>query len=283
MRRYGRVVLGGTFDHLHAGHEALLSTAFRAGRRVAIGLTTERFLARHPKPRGGAIASEARRRRALAAWLRGRYAPERWRIVPIDDRFGGSVEEGVDALVVSADTLAGGRAVNRERLRRGLGPVPLLVVPLVLSADLDPLSSRRIRAGDVDRDGRLRGPVRIGLAVADPGDRPAAARAIRRVFPRAQLDAAPVLPRGPIAPGRLRRLARRARGSRTLGVAVGPRRSGRWPVVVEGPHRGLGDQWIRGAVAPDLEAGLARLLDPRRRPRLAPRSSRRPHASERPS
>ena len=39
-----RVVLGGTFDILHKGHEALLRAAFE-GRpeQVLIGLTTDRF------------------------------------------------------------------------------------------------------------------------------------------------------------------------------------------------------------------------------------------------
>lgn len=274
MRRYGRVVLGGTFDHFHAGHEAILHTAFQVGRRVAIGLTTRRFLSGHPKPLGRAIASEARRRRTLAAWLRRRYPSDRWTIVPIDDRFGRSVEKGVGALVVSADTLAGGKAVNRERVRRGLRPVPLIVVPLVLANDLEPLSSRRIRAGEVNRDGRVRRRVRVGLTVCDPADRPAAARALRRAFPRVAVVT--VRPRGaaPNSSGGLRRLAARARGSRPLGVAVGARRGRGWVVAVEGTDRGLGARQVEGTVAPDLERGLARLLDPRAKRRSRPHTSR---------
>ena len=39
-----RVVLGGTFDILHAGHEALLRAAFDGDpEAVVIGLTTDRF------------------------------------------------------------------------------------------------------------------------------------------------------------------------------------------------------------------------------------------------
>jgi pantetheine-phosphate adenylyltransferase len=183
----GRIVLGGTFDHLHAGHEALLATAFRAGRSVAIGLTTGRYLRGHPKPDERRIQPYAVRRRRLARWLAARYPRARWTIVPISDAFGGSVEEGVAGLVVSADTIGGGRAVNAERARRGRRPVPILVVPLVLADDLRPVSSRRIRSGEIDRDGRRTAPISVEIATNAPADRAALVAGVRRAFPRARV------------------------------------------------------------------------------------------------
>lgn len=268
MRRYGRVVLGGTFDRFHAGHEALLRVAFGLGRAVAIGVTTRAFLAAHPKPRGQAIAPEGLRRRALARWLRQNYPGRRWTIAPLDDRFGGAVREGVDALVVSADTVEGGRAVNRERGRRGRRPVPLIVVPIVLADDLRPLSSRRIRSGEVDREGHRRSRIDIGLAVGDEGDRPPATRALRRAFPRAR--AVTVGWRGP-RPGSLGavdRLASRARARSELVVAVGRRGPGGWPVAVHGRGVRLDPRRVPGHAPDDLEKGLARLLRPARPKRL---------------
>ena len=38
------VGLGGIFDHLHLGHQVLLQTAFKLGKHVAIGLSTENLL-----------------------------------------------------------------------------------------------------------------------------------------------------------------------------------------------------------------------------------------------
>lgn len=187
MPRYGRVVLGGTFDRLHVGHEALLARAFGAGRAVAIGLTTDGYLDRHPKPGARRIAPFRARRAALARWLRSRYPARRWTIAPLENPFGRSVEDGVDALVISADTLAGGRAVNRERRRLGRRAVPLLVVPIVLADDLGPVSSRRIRAGEIDRVGRRVNAIRIGLAVESAPDRRAVIAGIDRRFPRARV------------------------------------------------------------------------------------------------
>ena len=190
MAPSSRIVLGGTFDHLHVGHEAMLATAFRAGRTVAIGLTTERYLRDHPKPSSGRLQPYRVRRARLARWLSARYPATRWTIVPISDPFGGSVEDGVAGLVVSADTLAGGRAVNAERAKRGRRPVPVLVVPLVLGDDLLPVSSRRIRAGEVDRAGRRRSPIVVRVVASDPADRAPAVRALRATFPRVRIGSA---------------------------------------------------------------------------------------------
>ena len=62
MRRFRLAVLGGTFDHLHIGHHALLASAFGVGDEVAIGVTTDRFVARHPKPVAGRMQPYAARR-----------------------------------------------------------------------------------------------------------------------------------------------------------------------------------------------------------------------------
>ena len=266
MRRYGRVALGGTFDRFHAGHETLLRTAFQAGRHVAIGLTSEAFLAGHPKPRGGTIASQASRHRALVRWLRRNYGRARWTVVPIDDALGRAAEEPVDALVVSADTVAGGRAVNRERVRRGRPPAALVVVPLVLADDLEPLRSRRIRAGEVDRQGHCRGPRAVGLIVADEGDRPASVRGIRRAFPGARVDRPGRRPpRGAgSSASAVGRLASLARGARALGIAVGRRGPAGWIVSVQGRHARLDPRRIAGSSPRHLEAGLARWLRPSR-------------------
>lgn len=274
MRRYRRVVLGGTFDRLHAGHEALLATAFRLGRTVAIGLTSRRFVLAHPKPLAGRIGSEAARRRALASFLRRRYAAARWTIVPIDDRLGGSLAPGVDALVVSAETVAGGRAVNRERRRRGLPAVPVVVVPLVLADDLEPLSSRRIRAGEVDPDGRVLRRLPVGVAVVDRRDRAAVERALRRVWPRVRALRSPVrVPPGG-SPVAVARLAERARGPRAVGLAVGRRRGSGWWVAVRGRHVNLGVVAVPGTTGRQLTDGIVRALAPRRVAPAGPRPGR---------
>ena len=124
MRRVRLAVLGGTFDHLHVGHHTLLATAFRTGREVAVGLTTDDYISAHPKPGSRRIQPYSVRRACLVRWIRQNYPRRNWRVTPLENRFGRSVEPEVGALVVSGDTEEGGRAVNRERRRLGRAPVP---------------------------------------------------------------------------------------------------------------------------------------------------------------
>lgn len=258
MPRSPVAVLGGTFDRLHVGHAALLATALAVGHTVAVGLTTAAYLRAHPKPDGGRIQAYAVRRRALARWLR-RHAPAaRWRIVPLENRFGRSIEDGIDVLVVSADTAGGGAAVNRERRRLGRPRIPVVVVPLVLADDLLPVSSRRIRAGTIDRHGRRRSPLAVGLAAA-PSDRAAAVRGVRDVFPSARIRAVP-LPPGRSARARAVRAAERARRGHDLGVAVVRAGAGRWWFAERSAAVALSPRPGTGA----LRAGVARRLRPGR-------------------
>ena len=241
-----RVVLGGTFDRFHIGHEALLRTAFATGDVVAIGLTTPRFLATHPKPGADRIEPYARRRRRLSTWLRRNFPGRRYRVVRLDEPLGRSVEPGWDVLVVSADTRTGAARVNRERRRRGLPALRTVVVPLVLADDLAPVSSRRIRAGEVSRTGR-RGS-RIDVRLVLPPDAPELPwrRAVRAIFPKARFGATRA--RGRPAPERLVVTVRRAAAHRgTIAVRAGPvglaPRSFPWP---EDPATTVRRVWPRG-------------------------------------
>lgn len=265
MPRIAHAVLGGTFDRLHAGHAALLSAAFAAGRRVSVGVTTDAFVRSLGKPRGGAIQPYPVRRRTLGRWIARHFPGREWRLVPLADRFGRSVEAGVGVLIVSAETAGGGRAVNAERRRRGRRPVPVVVVPLVLADDLGPVSSRRIRAGEIDRSGRRRSPILVGVAAESAPDRLAALSAVRSAFPTARMTLVPAsaAPRGPTA-RRAFRLAERARGRRDLGVGVARDAVKGWVVAVRSSAVALDPRAIPGTAPGDLRRGLLRVLAPRR-------------------
>ncbi len=60
-----RVAMGGTFDVLHAGHEALLDAAFALGGDVFIGLTTDAMALQSRKT----VSRYETRRKRLDAWL----------------------------------------------------------------------------------------------------------------------------------------------------------------------------------------------------------------------
>ncbi len=260
MRRYARAVLGGTFDRLHLGHESLLETAFWVGQTVAIGLTTERYLADHPKPDRAALQPYATRRRALTGWLQRHHPHGSWTVVPLNDRFGGSVAPGVGVLVVSVDTVGGGKAVNAERLRRGLPAVPMAVVPLALADDLRPVASRRIRVGTIDRRGHRRSPITVVLRTSHPMDAAPATRAIRSAFPRAIVrTGVGSRPQGP--PDRRRSVVRRLPTAELFLDVTGARReAGEWSRELPGVR--LLPVRIAGTRPVHLARGLRVVLRP---------------------
>ena len=170
-----RVAMGGTFDLLHDGHKALLEAAFSLHPdSVVIGLTTDRF-ARETRREVNAYAV---RERNLRRYLGSRG----WRslvIEAIDDPFGPADELAeLDTLVVSADRAPVGKALNEARGRRGLHPLELRAVPMILAQDGLPIQSRRIRAGTIDRHGKRLSPVHVHVGT----DNPVKVRAVRRVF-----------------------------------------------------------------------------------------------------
>src|SRR2546427_12228562 len=112
-----RVVLGGTFDILHAGHEALLRTAFNPRPdAVIIGLTTDRF-AKESRPRVNPYAIRERNLKRLLAARKWRHA----RVEPIDDSFGPAADvPDLDVLVVSAERQPDAVALNVEMMTNGM-------------------------------------------------------------------------------------------------------------------------------------------------------------------
>ncbi|MGA8604040.1 MAG: pantetheine-phosphate adenylyltransferase [Thermoplasmata archaeon] len=263
MRRSRLAVLGGTFDHLHIGHHALLASAFAVGDEVAIGLTTDRFVAQHPKPGAGRMQGYRTRRSTLVRWLRHHYPSRKWRVVPLENPFGGSVAPEVGVLVVSRDTERGGRAVNRERRRLGRPSVPIVSVPLVLADDLEAVSSRRVRAGTIGADGRRLGPIRVALSTTDPRDRDVGKRAVAAVFPRARFVNLVADLHGLSASRTVRAHPARRASKYDLAIRVSRRRDGGWSAVERTPRVRLRSRPIRGSRPEELERGLISLLRPR--------------------
>jgi len=153
-RKFKTVAVGGTFDEFHRGHRALLMKAFEVGEKVLVGLCSDRLVESLTKPHVTAPYNE--RLKELKEFLREMGFLERAEIMPLNDPFGVTLSEGcVEALVVSRETEPMAHRINQERARRGLKPLEIVVIEMVPSENHAPISTTRIRKGEIDREGKL--------------------------------------------------------------------------------------------------------------------------------
>ena len=152
-RRYRTVATGGTFDRLHEGHKALLSKSFEAGEKVVIGVTSDAFALKEGKR---PEQSYRERVKALRDYIRHEFPSHPYLISKLDDYFGPGIASGeVEAIVVSSETAKRVDLANRLRAAKGFPPLEVITVSFVLARDGKPISSTRIRAGQIDETGRV--------------------------------------------------------------------------------------------------------------------------------
>ena len=154
VKLFETVVVGGTFDVLHRGHQKLIMKAFEVGNLVLIGLCSDNFLKTLRKPHG--IAAYSQRLEELKNFLKMNGFLERAEITPLDDAYSVTLsDKQIDAIVVSAETEPRARQINEKRNDLGLPPLSIVTVKMVLSEDHYPISSTRIWFEEIDRDGNL--------------------------------------------------------------------------------------------------------------------------------
>lgn len=147
------VVIGGTFDTIHTGHEQFLTSAYSVGGTVLIGLTSDDYV-RMYKP--SVVNPYDERKKQLMRWLTERGYAERTMIVPITDQYGPATTDKVlTTIVVSTETAPTAAAINRLRQTAGLRPLSIIEVPIVYAHDQKPISTTRVRRGEIDREGNL--------------------------------------------------------------------------------------------------------------------------------
>ena len=153
-KKYRTLAVGGTFDKLHKGHEKLIDKAFELGELVLIGLTTDKMLKSHSKL--FSITPYSTRKKELIKYLKNEGYKNTYQIIPLDSPFGITlIDEEIEALVVSDETSTRANEINTLRGERGLKPLILIVIEMVLSEDAVPISTTRIKRGEIDRDGRV--------------------------------------------------------------------------------------------------------------------------------
>jgi pantetheine-phosphate adenylyltransferase len=152
--RFKLVGVSGTFDRLHIGHKALLRKAFEVSEHVMIGLTTRRMV--QHKTLAKKIEPYNTRKKKLEEFLKEEGYRERAEIMSLDDPYGPAImDAGLEALVATEETLPGVKKINIIRGEKGLPPLEIVIVPIILDQDGQRVSSTRIREGKINTQGKL--------------------------------------------------------------------------------------------------------------------------------
>ena len=154
MKKFRKVAVGGTFDELHKGHRVLLVKAFEVGENVLIGLCTDDFVKKMDKPH--ITASYEARLQELQAFLKNSGLSNKAEIIPLNDPYGNTItDKCIEALVVSEETEKTAMKINQKRSEAQLPLLKIFTINMVPAENYKPISTTRIRKGEIDREGHL--------------------------------------------------------------------------------------------------------------------------------
>jgi pantetheine-phosphate adenylyltransferase len=144
-----KVALGGTFEPLHEGHKKLIDVAINLGD-VVIGITNDKLA----RKRLRSVLPFEVRAENVKQYILSNYGfePE---IVKIEDPYGITLEVDFDYIVVSPETYEVAKLINKKRKELGKKEIEIVKVDFVLADDGEPISSTRIKRGEIDRYGVL--------------------------------------------------------------------------------------------------------------------------------
>ena len=131
----------------------MLTRSFQVGDRVVIGVTSDAFALKEGKKPDQKYDERVR---ALEALIHAKFPGRSYLIAKLDDYFGpGITSPEVQAIVVSRETAKRVPIANVARAEKGFAPLDVVTVDYVLADDREPISSTRIRNGEIDTEGRV--------------------------------------------------------------------------------------------------------------------------------
>lgn len=154
LPRFKLGILGGTFDHLHAGQKAFLEKAFLVCQEILIGLTSEKFT--QDKFISKTVLPFKKRKQELEKFLKTKKFFKRARIVEIDSPFPPAIfNPKIECLFMTEKTEKNAQILNLKRIKKNLPSLRMIKFPIVTNDQGECISSEKIRLGQMDRAGRV--------------------------------------------------------------------------------------------------------------------------------
>ena len=149
--QFGHVACGGTLDILHKGHISVLNRAFKIGKQVSIGITTDLFCKKIGKT---PLETQKIRGNNLVAYLKLQNLEKRAKIIWLGDIYGTTTKDKtLEAIIVSDETVQGADLINKRRVKHKLNKLKVIICPQILAEDGKKISTGRIKNGDISTEG----------------------------------------------------------------------------------------------------------------------------------
>lgn len=148
-----KVCIGGTFNVFHKGHKLLINKAIRtAGKQgyLFIGITEGDIIKTKEN-----IKPFEERKKMINNYILEKNAAPKVEIKPIKDKYGPSIKEDFDTIVVSPETAKTAEEINKKRKQIKKSPLKIVQIPFVLADDDKPISSSRITRGEINENGEI--------------------------------------------------------------------------------------------------------------------------------
>lgn len=132
----------------------MLLKAFEIGEKILIGLCSDEFVKKMEKPHITADYNE--RLKDLKVFLKKHKIDDSASIITLNDAYGSTInDKTIEALVVSEETMKIALKINNKRIKFGFPPLEIIEVNMVQAENYKPISTTRIRQGEIDREGHI--------------------------------------------------------------------------------------------------------------------------------
>ncbi len=148
--KFNHIVLGGTFDRLHAGHLNLIDRALSLSDTITIGITNDRFA----KIKSSNVEPYDKRLAEIKKYITSKHKYKKINFIAINDVYGNTLEDtSIDGIVVSKETAKQATSINEKRRKLKMPIMEIIRVNLSKGVDNRIIRSSRIREGLIDRNG----------------------------------------------------------------------------------------------------------------------------------